>query len=98
MVTDEEHALRLERNELRAALKALCEALPKCDKEGYYGDDGSRTFGMCGKPATHYETSAWGGSCPCPVTEARCDEHKEHFEEADWAAPLRAALRLLEES
>lgn len=78
--------------ELRAGLAALVDALPKCDAVTVRGPDMSR---LCGKPSTHYEVGAWGGECPCPTIDARCDEHKEHFEEAPWSAPLRAALRLL---
>lgn len=90
-------------DELRAGMAALVDALPKCDavvrdvEPTPIGQSGWKTYGnhTCGRPATHQDISAWGGECPCPSVDNRCDDHAGSVDEAAWAAPLRAALRLL---
>jgi len=85
--------LTAERDKLRAALKALCEALPKCDSNPYVLPR------RCRNVATVEFVTP-------DMTLYFCDEHRDqekpdrilrHLRDAPWAIPARAALRLLGE-
>ncbi len=95
LVTMRGDELTSERDQLRAALRALVEKLPRCGHKTY---DARSVAAECGRTATFYEIVSWsddqsGGG----YAEALCDEHQhdESIEEAPWAEPLRAARKLL---
>lgn len=78
-------------NELRAGLAALVDALPKCSQRWWDDPRGRKTppdAWSCHDYATNVYIGADGDE------SYYCDAHFQH-EYVEWAAPLRAALRLL---
>jgi hypothetical protein len=81
------HDLIAERDQLRAALRALVEALPKCGYPGcqnrgtwvHTGPDGDESY-YCDAEASPMSHRRWGMA----------------FTENDWAPALRSALLLLD--